>query len=93
MGLFKKKNSIDFSNKSDAKVLKIFNSLKKEKQDEILDFLGKQVIIIPIVARQQGVSVSRMNLANRKDKTLLEKYYGIATYDEMKHIYNLISKQ
>lgn len=92
MGLFKKKNSIDFSNKSDAQVIKIFNSLEKEKQEEILDFLGKQVKIIPIVAQQEGLSVNKINLASRKDKTLLEKYYGIETYDQMKHIYNLINK-
>jgi hypothetical protein len=93
MGLFKKKIPIDFSKKTDAQVLKLFNSLEKEKQDEILDFLGKQVIILPIVARQQGLSLGRMNLSNRKDNTLLEKYYGIATYDEMKRIYSLISKK
>ena len=92
MGLFKKNTSIDFSNKSDAQVIKLFNSLEKEKQDEILDFLGKQVRIIPIVAQQEGLSVNKINLASRKDKTLLENYYGIATYNQMKHIYNLISK-
>lgn len=92
MGFFKKKIAIDFSNKSDAQVLKLFNSLEKEKQDEIKDYLGKQIIILPIVARQEGLSVSKMNLAKRNDKTLFEKNYGIATFEEMKHIYNLISK-
>lgn len=48
--------------------------------------------IIPIVAQQEGLSVNKINLASRKDKTLLEKYYGIETYDQMKHIYNLINK-
>lgn len=54
MGLFKKNTSIDFLNKSDAQVIKLFNSLGKEKQDEILGFLGKQVKIIPIVTQQEG---------------------------------------
>lgn len=93
MELFTKKNTIDFSNKTDAQILKLFNSLNKEKQDEILDFLGKQLVIIPIVARQKGLSVSKMNIANRKDKTLLEKFYGITTYDQMKHVYDVIRKQ
>lgn len=93
MGIFSKKQKVDFANKSDTQVLKLFNSLEKEKQDEILDYLGKQVIILPIVARQNGLSVNRMNLADRKDKTLLEKNYGIATYDRMKHIYELISNK
>ena len=90
-----KKNAstpIDFSDKTDNEILQLYNSLSEQKKEEVMTFFARQIKIIQVVATTKKIPLDKFNIAKEKEGYYPEEYYGLETYSELKHVYDVISK-
>ena len=93
MGLFSKKQKVDFAKKTDAQIIEIYNGLGKKQKEEVLEFFRKNVALIQTVAKAKNIPLNQFSMAKEREGYYPAMYYGLATYTELKHVYDIISKQ
>ncbi len=93
MGLFSKKQTVDFANKTDAQIIEIYNGLGKKQKEEVLEFFRKNVAMIKAVADVKKIPLNQFNIAKEREGYYPAMFYGLSTYTELKRVYDLISRQ
>jgi Pyruvate/2-oxoacid:ferredoxin oxidoreductase gamma subunit len=93
MGLFSKKKKVDFTNKTDVQIIEIYNELSRKQKEEVLEFLRRNVALIQTVAKVKNIPLNQFNIAKERENYYPAMFYGLSTYTELKHVYDVISKQ
>ena len=89
--LFNKK--VSFANKSDADIINIFSDLSASQRQEVFNNVCKKVAIAETVAQVKGIQLNRFSYTQTDKYYNEEEYYGLTTYLQMKHVYDLINKR
>lgn len=92
MGLFSRKQKIDFAKKTDEQIIGIYNGLGKKQKEEVLEFFRKNVSLCQVVAKAKNIPLNQFSMAKEREGYYPGMFYGLATYIELKHVYDVISK-